>query len=39
MRAGVLRFWELGCGAGQDARFLTELGFAVIAADFSQRCS
>jgi SAM-dependent methyltransferase len=27
---------DLGCGAGQDARFLTELGFAVIAADFSE---
>ncbi len=26
---------ELGCGGGQDTRFLTELGFAVIAADFS----
>ena len=27
---------DLGCGAGQDARFLTEVGFAVIAADFSE---
>jgi SAM-dependent methyltransferase len=26
---------DLGCGAGQDTRFLTELGFAVLAADFS----
>lgn len=26
---------ELGCGSGQDARFLTDLGFAVIATDFS----
>ena len=27
---------DLGCGAVQDVRFLTELGFAVIAADFSE---
>ena len=27
---------ELGCGSGQDARFLTDLGFAVIATDFSE---
>ena len=27
---------DLGCGAGHDARFLTELGFAVVAADFSE---
>jgi SAM-dependent methyltransferase len=27
---------ELGCGGGQDARFLTGLGFAVIATDFSE---
>jgi SAM-dependent methyltransferase len=26
---------ELGCGDGQDARFLTGLGFAVVATDFS----
>ncbi len=27
---------ELGCGAGQDARFLTERGFRVLATDFSE---
>lgn len=27
---------ELGCGGGQDARFLTGLGFAVIATDLSE---
>jgi SAM-dependent methyltransferase len=27
---------ELGCGGGQDARFLTGLGFAIIATDFSE---
>jgi ubiquinone/menaquinone biosynthesis C-methylase UbiE len=27
---------ELGCGRGHDARFLTELGFTVIATDFSK---
>ncbi|HEX6710242.1 MAG TPA: class I SAM-dependent methyltransferase [Rubrobacter sp.] len=27
---------ELGCGSGQDARYLAELGFAVIATDFSE---
>ncbi|HET7270707.1 MAG TPA: class I SAM-dependent methyltransferase [Rubrobacter sp.] len=27
---------ELGCGSGQDARFLTGLGFAVIATDLSE---
>ena len=27
---------ELGCGSGQDARFLTDLGFAVIATDSSK---
>ena len=27
---------ELGCGGGQDACFLTGLGFAVIATDFSE---
>jgi len=27
---------DLGCGAGHDARFLTELGLAVVAADFSE---
>jgi ubiquinone/menaquinone biosynthesis C-methylase UbiE len=27
---------DLGCGAGQDTRFLTELGFAVVAVDFSE---
>lgn len=27
---------ELGCGSGQDARFLTDLGFAVVATDFSE---
>ena len=27
---------DLGCGAGHDALFLTELGFPVIAADFSE---
>jgi SAM-dependent methyltransferase len=27
---------DLGCGAGHDALFLTELGFSVFAADFSQ---
>jgi SAM-dependent methyltransferase len=26
---------ELGCGGGQDARYLTELGFSVIATDLS----
>jgi ubiquinone/menaquinone biosynthesis C-methylase UbiE len=28
---------DLGCGDGQDARFLTERGFPVIAADFSEK--
>jgi 2-polyprenyl-3-methyl-5-hydroxy-6-metoxy-1,4-benzoquinol methylase len=27
---------ELGCGGGHDARFLTGLGFAVVATDFSE---
>ena len=27
---------ELGCGSGQDTRFLTDLGFTVIATDFSE---
>ena len=27
---------DLGCGAGHDAHVLTELGFAVVAADFSE---
>lgn len=27
---------DLGCGAGHDARFLTERGFSVVAADFSE---
>ena len=27
---------ELGCGGGQDAAFLTALGFAVVATDFSE---
>ena len=27
---------DLGCGAGHDARFLTDLGFSVVAADFSE---
>ena len=27
---------ELGCGSGQDARFLTERGFQVLATDFSE---
>ena len=27
---------ELGCGSGQDARFLTERGFHVVATDFSE---
>ena len=27
---------ELGCGAGQDARFLMECGFHVVATDFSE---
>ena len=28
---------DLGCGAGHDARFLTGLGFPVVAADFSEK--
>lgn len=28
---------DLGCGAGDDARYLTEWGFKVIAADFSEK--
>jgi ubiquinone/menaquinone biosynthesis C-methylase UbiE len=28
---------DLGCGDGQDTRFLTELGFPVIATDFSEK--
>jgi ubiquinone/menaquinone biosynthesis C-methylase UbiE len=28
---------DLGCGAGHDTLFLTELGFAVVAADFSEK--
>lgn len=28
---------DLGCGDGHDARFLTELGFPVIATDFSEK--
>jgi SAM-dependent methyltransferase len=28
---------DLGCGAGEDARFLSRRGFAVVAADFSDR--
>lgn len=28
---------DLGCGAGEDARFLSRLGFAVVAADFSEK--
>jgi 2-polyprenyl-3-methyl-5-hydroxy-6-metoxy-1,4-benzoquinol methylase len=27
---------QLGCGGGQYARFLTDIGFAVIATDFSE---
>jgi SAM-dependent methyltransferase len=27
---------DLGCGAGHDTAFLTQLGFAVVAADFSE---
>ena len=33
-REGVML--ELGCGSGQDARFLTERGFRVVATDFSE---
>ncbi|HKH11090.1 MAG TPA: class I SAM-dependent methyltransferase, partial [Rubrobacter sp.] len=28
---------DLGCGAGEDARFLSRRGFRVVAADFSQK--
>ena len=28
---------DLGCGAGEDARYLARWGFAVVAADFSER--
>lgn len=28
---------DLGCGGGQDTRLLTELGFPVIATDFSEK--
>ena len=30
------RLLELGCGSGQDAAFLTERGFQVVATDFSE---
>ena len=33
-REGVML--ELGCDSGQDARFLTERGFRVVATDFSE---
>ena len=33
-REGIIL--ELGCGSGQDARFLTERGFQVVATDFSE---
>jgi ubiquinone/menaquinone biosynthesis C-methylase UbiE len=28
---------DLGCGAGDDARFLSRRGFRVVAADFSEK--
>lgn len=34
--SGDVPILELGCGGGQDARFLTERGFAVVATDFSE---